>query len=378
MISPPGFARDFSPRFVSWLSTLKDIQILVEDKLGSDMNYSASDYACINKLRIATREEVFAMSDLILSITCPMVSDITIMRRKSLLIAMLHYETHPTRNALLAEKGIVAISLDSIIDYEGKRLVQDYHNTAWNAVTEGFIQLRNLLKEPYWFNPNRKPINVYLLGTGQLGREALAASLKMGNTLFQDELIAKGGNPLVSVVPTNSLHSSCKYHQQLFRPTGSLAFPNMIIDASKRIDFSKHILNYNDICLLPKNCVIVDITADRYEGDTVVKGIQGIPTGNEVKYVFLPNDPEWNDSYQIPLDYQIPKKQRRVVVSHYSWPSYGTKTDRMANMEKYECQLCPIVELLLKRNLKATKPYDDWSLERALCRAMRKTLQNTP
>lgn len=350
IIAPAGYRRDFSPDFVLWLSELTNNQILIEKGYGSDLGYETDKYKSIKNLEVRSRSDVFSNSDTIISITCPQDSDIELMKPNSLLIAMLHLDTHPTRKKFLLQRGIKTISLDGLKDDNNCRLVQDYHRSAWNAITVGFIQLRKVLGDDYWFNPKRKPISVYLFGFGKLGQEAAAASLRMGNTTFQEELIVKKGNPLVNLVPTDHFHSEYKYYENLFKSgENGEGFPNMIIDATKRTDFSKAILTEKEIGLLPKDCVIIDISADCYqEEDPIVKGIQGIPTGNESKYVFLPNDSAWEDIALIPKKYQLPMELRKVVASHYAWPSYGTNLDRMANMQKYEKQLKPVLSSILK------------------------------
>lgn len=373
MIAPKGYIRDFSPAFVLWLSSLTNLQILVEEDFGSDFEYEINEYKTISNLKVKPRKQVLKQSDIILSITCPNHLDIRLMHPNALLISMLHYETHPERNTLLRQNGISAISLDSIQDFENKRLVEDYRSTAWNAVTEGFIQLRKLFGDRYWFNPHRKPIGVYVIGFGQLGQEAASAAFKMGNTPFQNELITQTGNPLVNVVPATHLHSDYKYHRQLFKrnKTKNRGFPDILIDTSKRGCLSKHILTEEDINMLPDHCVIVDITADRYEKSHIVKGIQGIPTGNESKYVFMPNDSAWKNKQLIPTQYQLSNKSQRVVVSNYAWPSYGTKLSRIANMRKYEYQLHPIIKLILDLDLKTIpQATNEWSLENAIIKAI--------
>jgi len=353
MSTSAGYARDFSPDFVSWLSELTKNQILIEENYGSDLGYQLDKYKPIKNLRIWLRPDIFSNSDTVISITCPQNSDLELMKSNSLLVAMLHLDTHPTRKTLLLQKNIKTASLDNLKDDDNCRLVQDYYHTARNAVTEGFIQLRRVMGDDYWFNPKRKPISVYLLGFGKLGQEVAATSLKMGNTSFQQELIQKNGNPLVNLVPTDHLHSKYQYYKNLFKSDKDDAeeFPNMVIDATKRTDFSKAILTKKEIGLLPEKCVIVDISADCYqEEDSIVKGIQGIPTGNESKYIFLPNDPAWEDTSLIPKKYQLPKELRRVVVSHYAWPSYGTNLNRITNMQKYEKQLKSVIVDVLKMN----------------------------
>ena len=63
------------------------------------------------------------------------------LRRGATLISMLHFPTRPARVRHLEELGIDAVSLDTIEDDEGRRLVVNSTAVAWNGLEAAFETL---------------------------------------------------------------------------------------------------------------------------------------------------------------------------------------------------------------------------------------------
>jgi alanine dehydrogenase len=362
LVAPVGFRRGFCPDFVYDLSTLKGVQILLEHGYGDDLRYKKHQYMRNANISFASRNTIFRTSTIILSLTSPTDKDIRKMGACQTLISMLHFPTHPERNELIRRVGLKAISLDSIKDEEGKRMIQDFSRTAQNAITEGFIRLRKNCGDSYWFDRKRDPIMVYLLGFGELGKEAATAAITMGNTQFQKKLVKRKANPFVVVVPTTSIHSRHGYHRSVFNPerVKNGGVPHILVDVSRRKNLSKPIITESDMRLLPPETVIVDISADRYEGESVVKAISGIPTGDEKQCVFSVSDRAWRNRKQIPAGYQLAKGNRRTVVSHYAWPNYGSVKERRDNMKRYADQLFPVVQYVAHTLLHGVNDSDEF------------------
>jgi alanine dehydrogenase len=364
MIAREGFRREFLPEFVNKLIKIDHLEVRMEEGYGSDLGLSLSDYH--KDVKVASREDIFRNSDYVLSLTAPPARDIGMMGEGQTLITMLHFPTRPERNRLMQERKICAISLDAIVDWSGERMVEDLRRTAWNAVTAGYIEMRKVLGEEYWFSKKRDELEIYLIGTGAVGKRALNAAVKMGNTNFQAELEQNGGNPFANVFATASLHARRNY---LMEKIAKGYKPNMILDTSLRSDPTKEIITREDLKRLPENCVILDVVADEYEGSTI-KGISGTPTGNEYKYIFYPDDAEWTDPTRVPPAFQITDpKDRRVVISHHAWPAYGTMADRKQNMLHYGHQICPYMREMVYMNFNIYKEEQEWSYEKSLYQA---------
>jgi alanine dehydrogenase len=364
MIAREGFRREFLPDFVGRLIRKCRLNVVAEEGYGSDLGLSMADYP--GEMRAAGREEIFRNSDYVLSLTSPAHEDIGMMGRGQMLIAMLHYPTRPERNQLMRQRGICAISLDSLVDWNGERMVEDLRRTAWNAVTAGYIELRKAMGDELWFSKEREELEIYLIGTGAVGKQALNAAMKMGNTNYLAELEQRGGNPFAHVFATASLHSR---HNYLMEKLGRGYRPDMIIDTSLRCDPTKEIITRDDLKRLPEGCVILDVVADEYEGD-VIKGISGTPTGNEHKFVFYPGDAEWTDPARVPPEYQIADpKDRRIVVSHHAWPAYGSVGDLRQNMAHYGNQIFLYMRELVDMNLRRYHEEIEWSYRKSLYQA---------
>jgi len=344
-----GLKRDFPPVFVRSIMANNNVTVLLETDYGTDLGYTNKQYAG-GKTQFANRGEVFSSSDLIIVLTAPSDSDIKKMKKGAILLSMLHYATHPKRNLIIKKAGVRAISLDSLTDGFGKRIVQDYQRTASHGVSEGYRILIKQKGKKWWYDPLREPIKIVILGFGGVGKEAAYAAMQMGSKDRMQDLLEKGGNPIVNILPFGRIQTS--YHKlfdYLFvsQSSRTIGTPHIIIDATKRSDFSKPIFANQLLSYLPKETVIVDLAADQYDGHGVVKGIHGIPTGSEKQWIFESDDPAWEDPELTPKIYQIPPEYRRTVVSHYSWPSFGGKENRRKNMMVYSTQIYPFVQSII-------------------------------
>ncbi len=101
------------------------------------------------------------------------------MKPGTILISMLHYPTRPTRIALFKKLGLKTISLDSIVNDNDIRLVENMKAVAWNGLEVAFDVL-----EEHWPDlrrPDGKPIQTLVLGTGMVGKHAVDAAVHLGN-----------------------------------------------------------------------------------------------------------------------------------------------------------------------------------------------------
>ena len=80
------------------------------------------------------------------------------MRPGVCLISMLHYPTRPNRVALMREKKVEGISLDSLKDDTGRRLVENLKSVAWNGVEVAMDVLKKTYPSPGLDSPSREPL----------------------------------------------------------------------------------------------------------------------------------------------------------------------------------------------------------------------------
>lgn len=158
-----GERRDFLPDFVARLQ-FNGAQILLEHGYGSGMGYSQQDYLhSASSIRFGFAEEVFSQV-YVLVLRCPPDAQIRLMRSGACLISMLHFQTRPQRVELLRNLGLEAVSLDSIKDDTGRRLVENLRAVAWNGIEAAFDLLMQIYPHPGFESPDRPPIHVTLLG----------------------------------------------------------------------------------------------------------------------------------------------------------------------------------------------------------------------
>jgi alanine dehydrogenase len=358
MHKEPGERRDFLPALVGKLADW-GVEVFVEGGIGSGMGLRDQDYTDVSPLvHLVSHEDAFR-ADVVLMLRCPDESEFVDLRPGSLLFAMLHFPTRPKRVGLLRELGIEGISMDSIADDSGRRLVVDSRDVAWNGVEAAFDAL-----ESRWHpltDPGRGPVRVTVLGPGEIGKHAVEAATKYGN-LERAARFAHAGLPGVEVVVLgrNLTHDDA-YMRARFRDT------DVLVDASQRDDPSKPLVPDGWLAELPPHAVICDLVVDPYlltEDPPTVRSIEGIPQGNLDQWIFAADDPAWDL-----LPPEVSSEHRRCVVSCYSWPGVHP----LACMELYGTQLAPLLETLIRvggmDGLRAEGSYHERALHRASLRA---------
>lgn len=340
MAEHPGERRDFLPRFVHALERLGAADVILEQDYGSGMGFDPGAYLERGvAVRFGDREECLS-SDVVLVIRCPPEDALRSMRPGALLVSMLHYATRPIRNALLQEMGVRALSLDSITDDRGRRLVENLEITAWAGVAEAF---RTLAAGWGMFaTPGRPPIRVTLLGSGALGMHAVHAANRYGDHEIRDAL-HQAGVPGVEVAVVDH---DLSWHEDYMVPR--LSGTDLLIDATMRRDPTLPVVPNGWIDLLPAHAALLDLAADPYDltiDPPLIKGIEGVPHGSLERFAFGPDDPAWDA-----FDGAVDTTYRRTALSCNAWP--GLRPHDC--MERYGEQIEDVMEVVLNR------PIDTW------------------
>src|SRR3989304_2435867 len=92
---------------------------------------------------------------------------------------MLHFPTRSMRVQILKDLEIKAISLDSIVNGQNIRLVENMKAVAWNGLEAAFDVLEK--QWPGLVRPDQEPIQTLILGAGMVGKHAVDAATKLGN-----------------------------------------------------------------------------------------------------------------------------------------------------------------------------------------------------
>lgn len=353
MLEEAGEKRVFLPKFIRWLAET-GIEICLEEGYGEKLGLSLDNYQVEGeKIYTGSREEAF-QKDIVMILRSPKLEEYELLRRGSTLISMLHYHTRPKRIRRLSELGINAISLDSIADANGIRLVQNMKSVAWNGLEAAFD-----LFERRWEHlrkPNGEPFRVLILGAGMVGKHAVEAASKFGSRARNTKLIKEKNAGVIASTIGRNVTSNPALMEKLFNQT------DILVDTTQRRDSSKAIVPNAWLAWLPEHAIVVDLSVDPYTLDVdppVVRAIEGIPQGNLDQYVFFPDDPNW--SAKIPSE--IPTDVRRRSISCYSWPGIHPRLC----MHHYAAQLRPLMGVLLEKGYDGLSSHGGY-FERAMRR----------
>lgn len=348
-----GEKRVFLPEFIHHLVKL-GAQVFIEEGYGSRSGFSFEDYKRANpNVHMCNREEAF-QKDVSLILRSPKPEEFQLIKSGTTLISMLHYPTRPLRVSRIKELGIRAISLDSIANDNNDRLVENMKAVAWNGLEAAFDWLEK--DWPGLVLPDKKPIQVLIIGAGMVGKHAVEAATKLGNIERNNEHMAANGPGAVAISIGRNIAPNAASMESLFRQI------DILVDATQRRNPSQPVVPNDWIAWLPQHAVIVDLSVDPYTLDAdppIVRGVEGIPQGNLDQYVFPADDPKWDDL----ISKSIPSKHRRTTVTCYSWPGVHPE----ACMRHYARQLEPLMYHLFKKGYDGISIQGDY-FERALYR----------
>ena len=329
-----GDRRDFLPEFVASADRAGAGEIVLEHGYGSGMGFASDAYVAASpKVRFADLAEVLS-SEVVAVIRCPDEDTLRSLLPGTLLITMLHYPTRPGRTRLVADLGLRAISLDSVVDDLGRRQVEYLEAVGWNGVRLAFVEIARM--HPRFAHPSRRPLRVTCLGAGAVGAHAVRAATRYGDPELRDELAASD----VPGVEVTVVDFDLTRHEDYL--LGRLEVSDLLIDATQRRDPTRPIVPNSWIAALPPDAVILDLAVDPYDftvDPPRTKGIEGVPHGNLDRFVFPVDDPGWDE-----LPEGVDTRQRRLALSCYAWPGI----EPVDCMRVYGRQIEPVLEVALR------------------------------
>lgn len=329
-----GEKRDFLPDLVR-VATDRGVDVVIESGLGSGMGLRDEDYLAVSpRVRVGDNAGAFAQ-DVVLILRFPELDELPKLRTGATLVSMVHFPTRPRRIRRLRAAGLESVSLDSIEDAEGERMVENLQAVAWNGVEAAFDALDR--SWPGLRSKERPPVRVTILGAGRIGKDAAEAATKLGR-LDRAMEFAKAGLPgVLATVAGRNVTSDEGAMRELLRRT------DVLVDATQRSDPTKPVVSNGWLAELPEHAVICDLAVDPYILEVTpptVRGIEGIPRGDLDQWIFAPGDAKWDET--VPAE--VPSANRRTTASCYSWPGVHAREC----MEHYGRQLAPLLETFLE------------------------------
>jgi len=352
-----GERRDFLPPLIADMEK-RGAQVFLEYGYGSGMGLTEADYQRFApNVKFISHEEIYRQP-IVLVLRCPANDDLKLLQPGSCLISMLHYPTRPQRVALLKSLGVEAISLDSLKDETGRRLLENLKSVAWNGLEVGFQVLHRTYPAPGLESEDRDPIHATIVGVGAVGMHAVQAASRYGDMRLWQALADRR----VPGVQVTAIDYDLTDRDEIMREI--LSRTDILVDATQRPDNSVIVIPNEWIGLMPEHAVLVDLSVDPYNCSVdppEVKGIEGMPQGNLDQFVFMPDDSVYE---RIPDC--VSTEHRRHAVSCYSWPGIHPKHC----MALYGEQLRPIIRTIIDRggveNINSHGRYFERAIGRAL------------
>jgi alanine dehydrogenase len=350
-----GERRAFLPCLMAELDAGGAEVLMIEQGYGEPMGIPVEEYlAASKKVRVGSWDECLAQ-DVVVQVRCPSDEALRQIRPDAVLVAMLHYPTRPGRVAMLTQLDIRCVSLDSVVDDLGRRLVENMRAVGWNGTRAAFQQLASSYRR--FDVSGRRPIRTTVLGAGAVAGHAIQAATRYGD----DDVHRRLGSRHVLGVEVTVLDQAVTWDENTM--ASLLERTDLLVDATRRVDPTRPVIPNEWLESLPQHAVALDLAADPYDFASApphVKGIEGIPQGSLDQYVFGPDDPVYES-----MDPRIDTTNRRLAVSCYSWPG----VEPLSCMEVYSRQVEPVLRVLLEH------PIDSWDAihgthdERAVARA---------
>jgi len=227
----PGEKRVFLPGFIHRLSKM-GFDVTLEKDYGTSIGLTDSDYLMTaDQVRFTNLGEIYRQ-DYVLVLRYPGDDRVTEMNPGACLISMLHFPTRPQRVALLKSRNLQAISLDTIKDDAGRRLVENLASVAWNGLKVAFDVLKKVFPAPGFEHPQRPPIRVTLIGAGAVGKHVIQAAVAYGNHKLRERLAELKVPGVIVRVIDYDLTSHATVMREIFSKTD-------ILDKKKVSEFSK-------------------------------------------------------------------------------------------------------------------------------------------
>lgn len=347
----PGDIREFTPALFKYLNKFEHLNLFLEKGYGERLGFTREDYIKENsRIKFVPLDEVYK-KDMLVSIKNPDLENLEKLKENSSLFTMIHYDTRPKMVQLIKRKGIKSFSMDSVVDDYGLRMFVDYYGTAYGGCEIAFDVLKETM--PDFYSKDREPLIVSILGAGGVAQ----GCIKSVEVLGDREFLGKGIPGVIGQALTRTITNDEKILKEILKKT------NILIDATKRPDYSKHIIRNEILGYLPENAVILDLSADRYDTSVdppLVRALEGTVRGTPAHKIIYPDDELYDE-----LPDFVDKTNRRITVSCDAWPSVNPKK----SLAYYENMIRDYFNVLLTKDLDDIREDSDNIFERALYRS---------
>lgn len=206
--------------------------VRVETGAGEKLGISDKEYKKAGAI-ISSREEVYG-ADMVVRIRVANSEELDLMKPGSILVCMVHRDTHPELVADFKRRKVAVFELNEVRDENGKRLIGVLDLTGCEGIKAGFA----LYKKLY----HKNPINIVIMGCGGVGASAIRTASKLG--------------AVVKVL--GRMQTTKEVIKQ------NLTGAHILVNATYRKpeEIGKYLVTKNDLSVMDKQSLVVDLAAD--------------------------------------------------------------------------------------------------------------------
>ena len=240
-------------------------QVMVEANAGVGSGFADLDYTAVGARIVATAEEVFANSDMIIKVKEPQAAEIKMFRRGLIVFTYFHLAASRELTQACLDSGIVAIAYETIKDRKGALpcLTPMSEIAGKMSIQEG----SKYLEKPMMGRgsllggvPGVAPAHVVVRGGGIVGHNAAKVAAGLGANVMLMDINLDRLRYLDDVMPANvhTIYSDAHTVRDQIRQA-DLVIGAVLIPGAK----APRLVTRQDLVAMKNGSVIVDVAIDQ-------------------------------------------------------------------------------------------------------------------
>lgn len=239
-------------------------QVYIEKGAGVNSGFDDKEYQNVGATILATAEEVFAGSEMIMKVKEPMPSEYKLIRPNQLVFTYFHFAADEKLTKAMIDTDSICLAYETVVKDRSLPLLTPMSEVAGRMSTQ---QGAKYLEKPQGGKgillggvPGVKPAHVLVLGAGVVGTHAAQMAAGLGARVTIMDISLPRLRYLSEVMPANvDTMMSSQYNIEQILPTVDLVIGAVLIPGAK----APHLITRDMLKLIPKGSVLVDVAIDQ-------------------------------------------------------------------------------------------------------------------
>jgi len=240
-------------------------KVYIQISAGEGSGFSDAEYIEAGAEMLATIEEVYSMSEMIIKVKEPIESEYPLIKKDQLLFTYFHFASHEPLTHAMINSGAVCLAYETVekSDRSLPLLVPMSEVAGRMSVQEGAKYLekpmggRGILLGGV---PGVKPAEVLVLGGGIVGTQAAKMAAGMGAHVTIMDISLNRLRQLDDIMPANvATEYSNEYNVRQAIKTADLVIGGVLIPGAK----APKLITHDMLPTMKKGSVIVDVAIDQ-------------------------------------------------------------------------------------------------------------------